>query len=55
MIDMALTMEELERALQDMECGKTPGVDGLPVDFSKSFCPEMGKDLLGTGKNSCIA
>ncbi|KAL2076997.1 hypothetical protein ACEWY4_027414 [Coilia grayii] len=48
----ALTMEELESALQDMECGKAPGVDGLPVDFFKSFWPEMGKDLLAVLSDS---
>ena len=42
----ALTPEELQRALQSMECGKAPGLDGLPVDFYKSFWPEVGEDVL---------
>lgn len=29
----ALTLEELKKALQGMECGKAPGIDGLSVDF----------------------
>ncbi len=33
----ALTLEELEKALQSMECGQAPGLDGLSVDFYKSF------------------
>lgn len=32
-ISGALTRGELDKALQGMECGKAPGVDGLPVDF----------------------
>ncbi len=48
----ALTLEELEKALQSMECGKAPGVDGLSVDFYKSFWPEVGLDLLEVLKES---
>lgn len=44
-LDSDLTLEELEKALQGMECGKAPGMDGVPVDFYKSFCSEVGKDL----------
>lgn len=47
-----ITLEELEKALQSMECGKAPGIDGLPVDFYKSFWPEIGKDLLGVLRDS---
>jgi len=32
-ISGALTMEELCKALQGMELGKAPGINGLPVDF----------------------
>ena len=45
-LDAALTLGELERALQGMQCGKAPGLDGIPVDFYKSFWPEVGEDLL---------
>lgn len=34
-ISGALTMGELCKALQGMEIGKAPGIDGLPVDFYK--------------------
>ncbi|KAL2078927.1 hypothetical protein ACEWY4_024671 [Coilia grayii] len=47
-----LTLEELERALQSMESGKAPGVDGLPVDFYKSFWPVLGTDVLAVLKDS---
>ncbi len=33
----ALTLEELEKALQSMECGKAPGLDGLSVNFISLF------------------
>lgn len=42
----ALTLEELEKALQSMVSGKALGVDGLSVDFYKSFRPMVGPDLL---------
>ncbi len=48
----ALTLKELEKALQSMECGKAPGLDGLSVDFYKSFWPEVGPDLLEVLKES---
>ncbi len=51
-ISGALTMEELCKALQGMELGKAPGIDGLPVDFYKSFWSEIGEDLLGSGQLS---
>ncbi len=28
-----LTLEELQKALQSMECGRAPGIDGLSADF----------------------
>jgi len=42
----ALSLGELCKALHDMESGKAPGIDGLPVDFYKSFWAELGADLL---------
>ncbi len=42
----ALSLGELYKALQGMESGKAPGIDGLPVDFYKSFWAELGVDLL---------
>ncbi len=41
-----LTLGELFKALQSMESGRAPGVDGLPVDFYKAFWLELGEDLL---------
>ncbi len=41
-----LSLGELNKALQGMELGKAPGIDGLPIDFYKSFWAELGEDLL---------
>lgn len=51
-LEGVLTLEELERALQSMESGKAPGVDGLPVDFYKSFWPVLGIDVLAVLRDS---
>ena len=37
---------ELHAALQSMDGGKSPGLDGLPVEFYKTFWNELGQDLL---------
>lgn len=42
----AVTLEELQKALQNMECNKGPGIDGLPVEFHKTFWAEVSLDLL---------
>lgn len=51
-LDAVLTLGELEKALQGMECGKAPGLDGIPVDFYKCFWSEIGEDLLAVLSDS---
>jgi len=41
-----LSMSELQKAFQGMVSGKAPGIDGIPVDFYKSFWSPIGDDLL---------
>ncbi|KAI4881395.1 hypothetical protein NFI96_008702 [Prochilodus magdalenae] len=36
-LDRALSLDELYTALQGVENGRAPGIDGLPVEFYKSF------------------
>lgn len=45
-IDNPLTLIEIENALMSMESGKSPGIDGLPMDFYKAFWDCLGEDLL---------
>ncbi|KAF7641685.1 hypothetical protein LDENG_00274840 [Lucifuga dentata] len=45
-LEAPLSMEELYAALMGLENGRSPGLDGLPVDFYESFWPvEVHKDL----------
>jgi len=41
-----LHLQQLTTALQSMTAGKTPGIDGLPVEFYKCFWTVLGEDLL---------
>ncbi len=45
-ISGALNLGELHKAVQSMESGRVPGIDGIPVDFYKCFWEEIGEDLL---------
>lgn len=53
---------ELFKALQGMENGKVPGIDGIPVEFYRTFWSVIEEDLLvalndsltkGLLQNSC--
>ena len=41
-----IKMQESENVLQSFAIGKTPGNDGLPVEFYKTFWPTVGKILV---------
>lgn len=41
-----LNMSELQKALRRMVSGTTPGINGIPVDFYKTFWSKIGDDLL---------
>ncbi len=45
-ISGALNLGELHKAVQSMESGRVPGIDGIPVDFYKCFWEVIGEDLL---------
>lgn len=45
-LELALTLQKLQDALSSMENGKDPGIDGLPVEFYKSYWSVLAGDLL---------
>lgn len=47
-----LTAQELLQALQGMQSGRAPGMDGLPVGFYKSFWTTVGEDMLEVTNDS---
>ena len=44
--DCLLTKTEYEEALKSMNADKTPGTDGLPVEFYKAFWDDISTHLL---------
>ena len=45
-LEAPLTSEEVYAALQSMQGGKAPGIDGLPPEFFKAFWNELKQDIL---------
>jgi len=45
-LEVPPTLEELSTALSSLEHGKTPGIDGLPVDFFTAFWDILGPEVL---------
>lgn len=45
-IDSDITLMELETAIKDMNQNKSPGPDGIPVEFYLQFIEEIGPKLL---------
>lgn len=45
-LDAPITLEELRKAIQSMNKGRSPGLDGLPPEVYISFWPQLGPLLL---------
>lgn len=43
-LDTELTFEEITAAVMGLSSGRTPGLDGLPAEFYKSFWNVIGHD-----------
>ena len=50
--DDELTLEEIHKAVKSLALNKTPGIDGLPVEFYRVFWEDIKDILLSTYKNS---
>lgn len=49
-LDRNITAEELSEAIQNMNSGKAPGPDGLPIEFYKTFKTKLVEPLLNMFK-----
>lgn len=52
-LDQDLTLEELTTSVKLLRNGKSPGIDGLPAEFYKTFWNLLGPDVLEVFKSSC--
>ena len=50
--DDELTLEEIHKAFKSLALNKTPGIDGLPVEFYRVFWEDIKDILLNTYQNS---
>ena len=44
--DQELTTHDFSKAVKDLPNNKTPGPDGIPVEFYKFFWPDIGQELI---------
>lgn len=45
-LDAPLTLEEVKKAINSMQNGKSPGPDGMPTELYKTFADELAPPLL---------
>ncbi len=51
-IGVHITLEEVKKAIQDLQGGKSPGEDGLPAEFYKVFSDILAPKLLRVYKDA---
>ena len=44
-LESIISFEEMSVAVQQLCCGRSPGLDGLPSEFYKRFWTLLGKDF----------
>ena len=49
---MDITLEEVKKAIKDLQNGKSPGGDGIPADFYKVFSDLLAPRLLGVFRDA---
>lgn len=45
-LNAPITIDEILKALKTLQLGKTPGPDGIPVEFYKQYAEELKSKLL---------
>lgn len=53
-LDAPITLEELTQALNEMDSGRAPGIDGLPAEFYVKFWDLLGPELMHVFKSSLL-
>ena len=46
--DSVITLQEVQKAINSLTNNKTPGPDGIPSEFYKTFWTELGNELFNT-------
>ena len=50
-VHSGITFDEFTEAVTKMKNNKAPGIDGLPVEFYKTFWDTLGRNLFEVGWN----
>lgn len=53
-LEQPLNLFELHSAVMSMASGKAPGIDGIPIEFYKTFWSIIGSDMLAVFNESFI-
>ncbi len=51
-LERPITLEEVNKTIQSLPMGKTPGTDGIPSEFYKQFSEDLGPEMLKTFRSA---